>query len=80
MTSDLRAALSSRVVVADGGMGTMLQGYDLTLDDFQGLEGCNEVLNVTRPDEARPSLPYEDALRNAPQTASGLFVVPKIVE
>ena len=50
MTSDLRAALSSRVVVADGGMGTMLQGYDLTLDDFQGLEGCNEVLNVTRPD------------------------------
>ena len=31
-------------------MGTMLQGFDLSLDDFQGLEGCNEVLNVTRPD------------------------------
>jgi 5-methyltetrahydrofolate--homocysteine methyltransferase len=31
-------------------MGTMLQGYDLTLGDFEGLEGCNEVLNVTRPD------------------------------
>ena len=28
----------------------MLQGYDLTLGDFEGLEGCNEVLNVTRPD------------------------------
>ena len=31
-------------------MGTMLQAADLTLDDFQGHEGCNEVLNVTRPD------------------------------
>jgi 5-methyltetrahydrofolate--homocysteine methyltransferase len=31
-------------------MGTMLQGHDLSLTDFQGLEGCNEVLNVTRPD------------------------------
>jgi len=31
-------------------MGTMLQGFDLSLDDFQGYEGCNEVLNVTRPD------------------------------
>ena len=50
MRADLRAALSDRVLVADGGMGTMLQGFDLTLDDFAGLEGCNEVLNVTRPD------------------------------
>ena len=28
----------------------MLQGFDLDLDDFAGLEGCNEILNVTRPD------------------------------
>ncbi|HSK26448.1 MAG TPA: methionine synthase [Jiangellales bacterium] len=46
----LRRALAERVVVADGAMGTMLQAYDLGLDDFQGHEGCNEVLNVTRPD------------------------------
>lgn len=46
----LRQALASRVVVADGAMGTMLQGVDLTLDDFEGHEGCNEILNVTRPD------------------------------
>ena len=46
----LRDLLGRRVLVADGAMGTMLQGFDLTLDDFQGLEGCNEVLNVTRPD------------------------------
>ena len=50
MTRDLRSALSSRVLVADGGMGTMLQGYDLSLGDFEGLEGCNEVLNTSRPD------------------------------
>jgi 5-methyltetrahydrofolate--homocysteine methyltransferase len=50
VNQDLASALSSRVVVADGGMGTMLQGFDLTLDDFAGLEGCNEILNVTRPD------------------------------
>ncbi|WP_371671431.1 methionine synthase [Streptomyces sp. NBC_00289] len=49
----LRAALSSRVVVADGAMGTMLQAQDPTLDDFQQLEGCNEVLNMTRPDIVR---------------------------
>ncbi|MBE1560665.1 methionine synthase [Nonomuraea africana] len=45
-----REVLSQRVMVADGAMGTMLQSYDPTLDDFQGYEGCNEVLNVTRPD------------------------------
>lgn len=31
-------------------MGTMLQNVDLTMEDFAGLEGCNEILNVTRPD------------------------------
>ena len=34
-------------------MGTMLQAAEPTLEDFQGLEGCNEVLNVTRPDIVR---------------------------
>ncbi|MGA5577487.1 methionine synthase [Streptomyces koyangensis] len=46
----LREALATRVVVADGAMGTMLQAQDPTLDDFQQLEGCNEILNLTRPD------------------------------
>ena len=31
-------------------MGTMLQASAATLDDFGGHEGCNEILNVTRPD------------------------------
>ncbi len=38
------------------------------------------LVNVTRKDEVRPSLPHEDALRNAPSKANGLFLVPKIVE
>ncbi|WP_327070011.1 methionine synthase [Kitasatospora sp. NBC_01250] len=49
----LREALASRVVVADGAMGTMLQAQNPTLADFQDLEGCNEILNVTRPDIVR---------------------------
>src|ERR1700753_1283650 len=49
----LRSALARRVVVADGAMGTMLQASDATLDDFDGHEGCNEILNVTRPDIVR---------------------------
>ncbi len=42
--------MASRVIIADGAMGTMLQDAAPTLEDFQGLEGCNEILNVTRPD------------------------------
>ena len=38
------------------------------------------LVNVTRKDEVRPSMPHEDALRNAPSKANGLFLVPKIVE
>jgi 5-methyltetrahydrofolate--homocysteine methyltransferase len=49
----LRKALSERVVVADGAMGTMLQAANLTLDDFEGHEGCNEILNLSRPDVVR---------------------------
>ncbi|GAA3030136.1 methionine synthase [Streptosporangium longisporum] len=45
--------MAERVMVADGAMGTMLQAHDVTMDDFQGHEGCNEVLNVTRPDIVR---------------------------
>ena len=48
--STLRTALAERVVVADGAMGTMLQASDATVDDFESYEGCNEILNVTRPD------------------------------
>ena len=48
--TDILDTLAQRVVVGDGAMGTQLQAADLTLDDFRGLEGCNEILNETRPD------------------------------
>src|SRR5205085_1339051 len=48
-------------------MGTMLQAADLGLDDFQGHEGCNEILNVTRPDVVRG---VRDAYR---ENAAGLI-------
>ena len=38
------------------------------------------LVNVMRPDETRPSMSNEEALRNAPAKANGLFIVPKIVE
>jgi 5-methyltetrahydrofolate--homocysteine methyltransferase len=51
-TSAYLEAASERVVVFDGAMGTNLQLAGLTADDFGGpeLEGCNELLVVTRPD------------------------------
>ncbi|WP_124728297.1 methionine synthase [Staphylospora marina] len=44
--------LKEKILILDGAMGTMLQEYRLTAEDFGGerLEGCNEMLNLTRPD------------------------------
>ncbi|MFC3850880.1 methionine synthase [Corynebacterium hansenii] len=49
--SPFLTALRERVLIGDGAMGTQLQSFDLDVDeDFLGLEGCNEILNDTRPD------------------------------
>ncbi|MBA2322927.1 MAG: methionine synthase, partial [Pseudonocardiales bacterium] len=48
--SGLLRALADQVLIADSAMGTMLQAAELSLDDFAGLDGCNEILNATRPD------------------------------
>jgi 5-methyltetrahydrofolate--homocysteine methyltransferase len=49
------AALQDRVLIYDGAMGTSIQRYKLTADDFGGkaLEGCNDHLVLTRPDVIR---------------------------
>lgn len=65
-------------------LGNIL-GYieKLKTADVSGVEPTAHafpLVNVTRLDEARPSLSNEEALRNAPAKASGLFIVPKIVE
>src|SRR2546425_5034361 len=51
----LREALARRILVLDGAMGTMLKAAGLPAADFGGpsLEGCNEHLNLTRPDVVR---------------------------
>ncbi|MEM8883258.1 MAG: methionine synthase [Planctomycetota bacterium] len=50
--SRIRDELSRRILCLDGAMGTAIQAYDLTADDFGGeaFDGCNENLNLTRPD------------------------------
>ncbi len=51
--------------------------------DVEGVEPTAHafpMVNVTRPDEVRPSMDHAEALRNAPAQANGLFMVPKIVE
>ncbi len=51
----LREELGRRILVLDGAMGTMIQSEGLAAADFGGpaLEGCNEHLNLTRPDVIR---------------------------
>jgi 5-methyltetrahydrofolate--homocysteine methyltransferase len=48
---DYIAATKERVVVFDGGMGATLEQFDLTQEDYGGLEGkCHEALVLNRPD------------------------------
>ncbi len=49
---ELEDTLSSRILILDGAMGTMLQAHNPTAADFggPGLENCNENLCVTHPD------------------------------
>ncbi len=51
-TQPYLAAVEERIVIFDGAFGTFVQALDLSADDFGGpaLEGCNEMLCVTRPD------------------------------
>ena len=53
LNGELRRSLATRTVIADGAMGTMLQEADPSLEDFQNHEGCNEILNITRPELVR---------------------------
>ena len=71
MAAPIFEALSERVLIYDGAMGTQIQAANLTADDFilksehslspslkaaaqrldgKNLEGCNELLNITRPE------------------------------
>lgn len=67
-----------------GQLGDVLAYMDkLRQLDVSGIEPmAHPVLltNVSRPDEAQTPLPHAEALRNAPASANGLFLVPRIVE
>lgn len=67
-----------------GQLSTVLDYFEqLKGVDVSGLEPMAHavpLVNVKRRDERRPSLPPEEALRNAPAQANGLFIVPKIVD
>nr|WP_156481923.1 methionine synthase [Ferroacidibacillus organovorans] len=54
-SSELEHQLQKRILIMDGAMGTMIQNYNLHEDDFGGAayDGCNEWLNLTRPDLIR---------------------------
>lgn len=53
---------------------------ELNVSNVEPTAHAVPLVNVMRPDETSPSLSQEDALRNAPAKANGLFIVPKIVE
>jgi 5-methyltetrahydrofolate--homocysteine methyltransferase len=48
----IQEQMQKKILILDGAMGTMIQQANLTADDFGGeeLDGCNEVLVLTRPD------------------------------
>ena len=59
MTHKIEQLLMNRILVLDGAMGTMIQRYTLTEEDFRGkqfknhtcdLKGNNDLLSITRPD------------------------------
>src|SRR6201985_3674578 len=51
MARDYLKAINNRVVVYDGGMGATLEQFDLTQEDYGGLQGrCHEALVLNRPD------------------------------
>ncbi len=62
MASTLNEQLESRILLLDGGFGTMVQQYGLTEEDYRGerfaewplrLRGCNDLLALTQPDTVR---------------------------
>jgi len=53
---------------------------ELELDGVPPMAHSVPLVNRMRPDETKPSLSQEDALRNAPEAEDGRFRVPRIIE
>src|ERR1700740_3290351 len=75
---NIRQELQKRILVIDGAMGTLIQRYQLSEDDFRGerfknhpvdLKGNNDLLNISRPDIIRAiHKEYLDAGANINET------------
>ena len=77
LTPDEEKKLTSQL---GGILGYIEKLKELDVANVEPTAHAVPMVNVTRADEVRPSLPHDDALRNAPRQANGLFIVPKIVE
>ena len=92
MREDLQHAVKlARIELSaeeEGRLGSQLDDILKYVDklnelDVEGVEPTAHAVpltNVLRKDERRESLSHEAAMRNAPKTSNGLFIVPKIVE
>ena len=77
LTPDEAKKLGAQI---DGILGYIEKLKELDVAGVEPTAHAVPLVNVTRPDEVRPSLPHDEVLRNAPAQANGLFMVPKIVE
>lgn len=80
-----RLSLSSEEEQKFGAQLGQVLGYieklrQLDVSQVEPTAHATPLSNITRADEVRPSISNEDALRNAPAKANGLFLVPRIVE
>jgi len=80
-----RLALSPDEEIQLGAQLGSILGYieklrELDVTNVEPTAHAVPMVNVTRVDAVQPSLPHDEALRNAPRKAGGLFIVPKIVE
>ncbi|HTA95370.1 MAG TPA: Asp-tRNA(Asn)/Glu-tRNA(Gln) amidotransferase subunit GatC [Verrucomicrobiae bacterium] len=77
LTPDEEKKLAAQL---DNILGYIEKLKELDVSNVEPTAHAVPMVNVTRADEMRPSLPHDEVMRNAPKQTSGLFIVPKIVE
>jgi aspartyl-tRNA(Asn)/glutamyl-tRNA(Gln) amidotransferase subunit C len=77
LTSDEKKKLAAQL---GGILGYIEKLKELDVKNVEPTAHAVPLVNVTRADEIHPSFPHDEAMRNAPKQANGLFIVPKIVE
>jgi len=61
-------------------LGYIAKLRELDVSNVEPTAHAVPLVNVTRPDQTAPSLPHDEAMRNAPAQLNGLFLVPSIIE